>query len=38
MRKNETWEEINRDRRRLLDAAAMGIAAAGVTSSSIPWN
>jgi pimeloyl-ACP methyl ester carboxylesterase len=32
MRKNETWEEINRDRRRLLGAAAMGTAAAGATS------
>ena len=31
MRKSETWEEINRDRRRLLGAAAMGTAAAGAT-------
>jgi pimeloyl-ACP methyl ester carboxylesterase len=32
MRQNETWEEINRDRRRILGAASMSTAAAGATS------
>jgi pimeloyl-ACP methyl ester carboxylesterase len=31
MRENETWEQINRDRRRLLGAGALGAAAAGAT-------
>jgi hypothetical protein len=34
MGKTETSEEINRDRRRLLGAAAIGVAAAGAASRS----